>query len=83
MSTVASLFSEGEMIFVNSEIEWSPGDYVIIHRPDGHPDTILLRQVKRIGRRCMLHPLNRKYDDLPLTKPEAVWGKVVRLRRNL
>ena len=68
---------------MNPELEWSPGDYVIIHRPDGHPDTILLRQVKRIGRRCMLHPLNRKYDDLPLTKPEAVWGKVVRLRRNL
>ena len=30
----------------------------------------------------MLHPLNRKYEDLPLTKQE-VWGKVVRLRKNL
>jgi SOS-response transcriptional repressor LexA len=83
MSTVAPLFSEGEMIFVDPDLEWSPGDYVIAKSLDEHQDVILLRQVKRIGRRCMLHPLNRKYDDLPLTKPEAVWGKVVRLRKNL
>jgi SOS-response transcriptional repressor LexA len=31
----------------------------------------------------MLHPLNRKYEDLPLTTQDEVWGKVVRLRRNL
>ncbi|HMU56355.1 MAG TPA: XRE family transcriptional regulator [Nitrospira sp.] len=77
------LFNEGEMIFVNPELEWSPGDYVIARRPDGDPAAPLLRQVKRIGSHCMLHPLNRKYDDLPVTDRDAIWGKVVRLRKNL
>ena len=77
------LFSEGEMIFVNPDLEWKPGDYVIAHRPDGHLETMILRQVKPIGSQCMLHPLNRKYDDLPVTKQDEVWGKVVRLRKNL
>ena len=77
------LFSEGEMIFVNPDLEWKPGDYVIAHRPDGHLETMILRQVKPIGSQCMLHPLNRKYDDLPVTKQGEVWGKVVRLRKNL
>ena len=31
----------------------------------------------------MLHPLNRKYEDFPLTKHNEVAGKVVRLRKNL
>jgi SOS-response transcriptional repressor LexA len=30
----------------------------------------------------MLHPLNRKYEDLPVTKEDEVCGKVVRLRKN-
>ncbi len=77
------LFSDGEMIFVNPDLEWKPGDYVIANSRDGHPDAVLLRQVKRIGSRCMLHPLNRKYDDLPVTNQDAVLGKVVRLRKNL
>lgn len=82
-NSMAPLFSEGEMIFVDPDLEWQTGDYVMAHHPEGHPNTMLLRQVKRIGRRCMLHPLNRKYDDLPVTKQEEVWGKVVRLRKNL
>ena len=77
------LFSPGEMLFVNPEFKWRPGDYVMAHHSEGHPDTMLLRQVKRIGSRCMLHPLNRIYDDLPVTSHEEVWGKVVRLRKNL
>lgn len=77
------LFSEGEMIFVNPDITWKPGDYVVANRPGGHLETMLLRQVKPIGSQCMLHPLNRKYEDLPLTKQDEVWGKVVRLRKNL
>lgn len=77
------LFSTGEMIFVNPELEWKPGDYVIANRQDGPADSILLRQVKSIGSQCMLHPLNRKYEDLPLTNQDEVWGKVVRLRKNL
>jgi SOS-response transcriptional repressor LexA len=73
MSTVAPLFSEGEMIFVNPDLEGKPGDYVIAYRPGGHPDTMLLRQVKPIGSQCMFHPLNRKYEDLPVTNQDEVW----------
>jgi SOS-response transcriptional repressor LexA len=69
------LFSEGEMIFVNPDLEWNPGDYVIAHHPDGHLETMILRQVKPIGSQCMLHPLNWKYDDLPVTKQDEVWGR--------
>ena len=77
------LFSEGEMIFVNPDCEWKPEDYVIAKGEDGGPDAVLLRQVKHLGSQCMLHPLNRKYEDLPLAKPDFVWGKVIRLRKNL
>ena len=77
------LFSEGEIIFVNPDSKWKPGDYVVANRLEGHLETLILRQVKPIGSQCMLHPLNRKYEDLPLTKQGGVWGKVVRLRKNL
>ena len=77
------LFSEVEMIFVNPDIAWKPGDYVIANQLAGHRRTILLRQVKPIGSQCMLHPLNRKYEDMPVTNQDEVWGKVVRLRKNL
>jgi len=77
------LFSEGEIIFVNPDGKWKPGDYVIAICSGGHQEAILLRQVKSIGSQCMLHPLNRKYGDLPVTKLDKVWGKVVRLRKNL
>ncbi len=81
--SMAPLFSQGEMIFVDPDLEWQPGDYVMAHHSEGHPAPMLLRQVKRIGSRCMLHPLNRRYDDLPVTNQDEVWGKVVRLRKNL
>ena len=76
------LFGKGEMIFVNPDLTWSAGDYVIVKQPAGHPETMLLRQVKPIGSQRMLHPLNRKFEDLPLTEQEEVCGKVVRLRKN-
>jgi SOS-response transcriptional repressor LexA len=77
------LFSEGEMIFVDPDIEWKPDDYVIAHYRNGDSETMLLRQIKRIGSQCTLHPLHRKYNDLPVTSQDAVRGKVVRLRKNL
>lgn len=77
------LFSKGEIIFVNPEREWAPGDYVIARGQDGHSGAPTLRQIKSMGAQCMLHPLNRKYEDLPLMKQEEVWGKVVRIRKNL
>ena len=81
--SMETMFSEGEIIFVDPDSKWKPGDYVIVHRPGGHPETILLRQVKLIGSQSMLHPLNRKYEDLPLTKQDKVWGKVVQLTKKL
>jgi SOS-response transcriptional repressor LexA len=77
------LISEGEMVFVNPDLEWKPDDYVIAHSRDHNGDAVLLRQIKRMGSQWMLHPLNRKYDDLPVTNQDTVWGKIVRLRKNL
>ena len=81
--SMETMFSEGEIIFVDPDSKWKPGDYVIVNRRGGHSETILLRQVKASGRRYMLHPLNQKYEDLPLTKQDKVWGKVVRLTKKL
>ena len=77
------LFSKDEMIFVDPDLEWKHDDYVIARHRDGDSEAMLLRQVKRIGAQCILHPLNRKYADIPVTSQDAVWGKVVRLRKNL
>ncbi|MDZ4732632.1 MAG: S24 family peptidase [Nitrospirota bacterium] len=81
--SMTPLFSEGEIFFVDPDSTWKPGDFVIAKRSDGHPETIVLRQVTGIGSQCLLHPLNRKYEDLPLPTPDKVWGKVVRLRKDL
>ena len=77
------LFSKGEMIFVNPDMGWNPGDFVVATRRDNSIASTLLRQIKVIGNQCILHPVNWKYEDLPLTKHDIVWGKVVRLRKNL
>lgn len=77
------LFSKGEMIFINPDLGWKPGDFVIASRHDKSIASTLLRQIKVIGNQCILHPVNWKYEDLPVTEPDFVWGKVVRLRKNL
>ncbi len=77
------MFTEGEIIFVNPDLEWKAGDYVIAKCQDGHHESPLLRQVKAIGTQFMLHPLSRKYEDLPLTQQKEICGKVIRLRKNL
>jgi SOS-response transcriptional repressor LexA len=76
------LFSEGEIIFVNPELSTEPGHYVIVENTDSKPGA-LLRQLTVIGGQAVLHPLNRRYEDLPLTKRDRIWGRVVRLRKNL
>lgn len=78
-----SLFSKGEIFFVNPASKWKSGDYVLATHSDRDSATMLLRQVKSIENHCLLHALNRKYTDLPMTKQDQVWGKVVRLRKNL
>jgi SOS-response transcriptional repressor LexA len=77
------LFSEGEMIFVDPDMECKAGDYVIANCQNMSSASTVLRQIKTLGGECILHPLNRQYDDLPLTQQDVVRGKVVRLRKNL
>jgi SOS-response transcriptional repressor LexA len=77
------LFRKGEMIFVNPDVEWKSGDHVVVTRRDDSRVATMLRQVRAIGDRRMLHPLNWEYEDIPLTESDVVWGKVVRVRKNL
>jgi len=82
-NSMQPLFSEGEIIFVNPDLPSEPGHYVVAESENGHPEEALLQQLKEIGGQTILHPLNRRYADLPLTKQQRVWGRVVRLRKNL
>jgi SOS-response transcriptional repressor LexA len=76
------LFSEGEIIFINPDLPAEPEHYVVVEGEDGRPEEALLRQLKEIGGQAILHPLNRRYKDLPLKK-QRIWGRVVRLRKNV
>lgn len=78
-----TMFREGQIIFVDPDCKWKPGDYAIIHCPGGHPETTLFRQVEYIEYNYVLHPLNPKYENLLLSNQDKVWGKVVRLTKNL
>ena len=82
-NSMQPLFSEGEIIFVNPDLPSEPGHYVVVESEDGRPEGALLRQLKEIGGQTILHPLNRRYEDLPMTKQQRIWGRVVRLRKNL
>lgn len=77
------LFREREMIFVNPDVEWKPGDYVVVTRRDHAKASTMLRQVTAVGDQRRLHSVNWEYEDLPLTAADCVWGKVVRVRKNL
>lgn len=77
------LFKEGEIIFVNPDLSGEPGQYVVVETEEGGPERALLRQLKEVGGQAILHPLNRRYEDYPLTKQQRIWGRVVRLRKNL
>ena len=82
-NSMQPLFSEGEIIFVNPDLPSEPGHYVVVESEDGRPEEALLRELKEIGGQAILHPLNRRYADLPVTKQQRIWGRVVRLRKNL
>jgi SOS-response transcriptional repressor LexA len=82
-NSMQPLFSEGEIIFVNPDLSGEPGDYVVVGSEAGGPEGALLRQLKEIAGQAILHPLNRRYEDLPMTKRQRVWGRIVRLRKNL
>lgn len=82
-NSMEPLFSEGEIIFVNPDLPGESGHYVVVESYDGRPEGALVRQLKEIGGQAILHPLNRRYEDLPVTNQQRILGRVVRLRKNL
>lgn len=82
-NSMQPLFSKGEVIFVNPDLPSEPDHYVVVESEAGGPEGALLRQLKEVGGQAILHPLNRRYEDLPMTKHQRIWGRVVRLRKNL
>jgi len=82
-NSMQPLFNEGEIIFVNPDLPSEPGQYVVVESENGRPEGALLRQLKEIGGQAFLHPLNRRYEDIPVTRQQYIRGRVVRLRKNL
>jgi SOS-response transcriptional repressor LexA len=82
-NSMQPLFSEGEIIFVNPDLPSEPDHYVLVESEDGRPEGALFRQLKEIGGQAILHPLNRRYEDLPVMTQRRILGRVVRLRKNL
>jgi SOS-response transcriptional repressor LexA len=82
-NSMQPLFSEGEIIFVNPDLPSEPGHYVVVESKGSGTEGALLRQLKDIDGQSILHPLNRRYGDMALTTHQRIWGRVVRLRKNL
>jgi len=82
-NSMQPLFSEGEVIFVNPDLQSEPSQYVMVDSEDGRPEGALLRQLKEISGQATLHPLNQLYKDLPVTNQHRILGRVVRMRKNL
>lgn len=70
-------FREGETIIVDPDIEPSSGDYVVVR--DNKNDEATFKQLKKYGKKIILHPLNPKYQDIELDHDEryVIVGKVV------
>jgi SOS-response transcriptional repressor LexA len=82
-NSMQPLFSEGEIIFVDPDLPTEPGEYLVVESKDVSSRGGLLRQLKKIGGQTILHPLNRRYEDLPMTEQHHILGRVVRLRKNV
>jgi hypothetical protein len=82
-NSMQPLFSEGETIFVDPDLPGEPGHYVVVESESGRPEGTLVQQLKDIGGQTILHPLNLRYTDLPVTKQQRILGRVVRLRKSL
>lgn len=82
-NSMQPLFSEGEVIFVDPDLPAESGHYVLIESKNGPPEEILLRQLKEIGEQTILHSLDSRYEDLPMSSQQRILGRVVRLRKNL
>jgi len=57
-------FVEGDIIVIQPDIDAENGDYVIVR--DNNSDEATFKQLKRYGRKVILHPLNHKYEDIEL-----------------
>jgi hypothetical protein len=82
-NSMQPLFSAGEVIFVNPDLLGEPDQYVVVESENGPPNIPLLRQLKEIGGHVILHPLNRHFKDVYITKKQRILGRVVRMRKNL
>jgi hypothetical protein len=82
-NSMEPLFSEGEIAFVNPDLSTERGDYVMVESEEGPQAGAFLRELKEIGGRTVLHPLNPRYEDLPVSPHHRISGRVVRSRKNV
>lgn len=67
---------------MNPDLTSEPGHFVLAGARTSS-QSAMVREFNMIGEQYVLHPLNRRYNDLPLMNDQCLWGKVVRLRNNL
>jgi SOS-response transcriptional repressor LexA len=77
------MFREGEIMFVNPDLPCAIGHYVVVVGEDASPESALLRQLKESGGQTILHPVNRRYAEAPMTRQHKILGRVVRVRKNV
>ena len=58
-------FHDGDIIIVNPYLKPEHNDYVVISNDEGEAT---FKQLKKYGRKRVLHPLNPKYDDIELSR---------------
>lgn len=75
-------FLEGDIIIINPESEAGNGDFVIVR--DTQSKEATFKQLKIYGKKTVLHPLNPRYQDIEINKPDRyeIIGKVVQKLKN-
>lgn len=70
-------FREGERIIIDPDTQVENGDFVVVR--DNKNDEATFKQLKKYGKKIILHPLNPKYDDIELDQDKryVIVGKVV------
>lgn len=81
--TMEPLFRKEEIIFVNPDLCWQQGHYVLVLSQSSGSEEGTIRQLKKSGHQYILHALNPKHPDSLLTERDKIVGRVVRLRMNL
>lgn len=59
------VFFEGDIIIINPYLKQEHGDYIVVANHEGEAT---LKQLKKVGKNRVLHPLNSKYEDIVLNK---------------